>query len=82
MAQAVWDCLGHKSRRRNVSAFMWQEASSDPAIPPAFSLMAARLAHGDYDATRHHFVLRLASGTRRHWKTESLIQADRLVGGD
>ena len=26
-------------------------------------------------------LLRLASGTRRHWRQELLIQADRLVGG-
>ena len=53
---------------------------SDPAIARALSRMAERLAPGDYDQLHQaaRRFLRLASGTRRHWRQSCSFRRDQL----
>ena len=57
------DRLGHKARRRMCPLYV--AGLIGPGDRKSFQPMAERLAPGDSDQAD---VLRLASGTRRHWR--------------
>src|ERR1700727_655435 len=58
------DRLGHKSRRRMCPLYV--AGLIGPGDRKSVQPMAERLAPGDYD--QRIILLRLASGTRRHWR--------------